>query len=98
MITLNRIAEEVYDSAKSHDKINWCTSKMAIICRISVLWRKLAEVDRGFGVTKNREIKMLVAGIVEQLCLLLYLCGEKDIEEVLKENIHNDIYDNNLNE
>ena len=85
MITLNKIADEVYQNAMSEGVINWCTSRMAVLCRISALWRKLVEADRGLRkCERNKEIDEIIRNIWYQTFVLMRLLGEKDVEAVIR--------------
>jgi hypothetical protein len=85
MIKLNYISKRYWDVSEKKERINWCTSKMAILCHISVLWRSLAVSARGQDYGK--ECKKMLSDIILECFLLFRLLDCDDVEKAIKERI-----------
>lgn len=88
MIVLNKIAVRYWKISESQKRVNWCTSKMAILCRISTIWRSLCKSNKSARPNERyRDVEIQVVDIILELLNLLTLIGCNDIEGVIKHRI-----------
>jgi hypothetical protein len=88
MIVLNKIAVRYWKISEKQKRVNWCTSKMAILCNISTIWRNLCKSNRSARPDERyRDVEIQVVDIMLELLNLLTLIGCNDIEGVIKHRI-----------
>lgn len=88
MIVLNKIAVRHWKISESQKRVNWCTSKMAILCKISTIWRSLCRSNKSARQNeRHRDVEIQAVDIILELLNLLILIGCNDIEEVIKYRI-----------
>lgn len=88
MIVLSKIAARYWAISEREKRVNRCTSKMAVLCSISVIWRNLC---RSNGNTRQngryRDVEIQAVDIILEAFNLLTLVGCNDIERVIKYRI-----------
>lgn len=88
MITLNKIAKEYWQLSAKRNKVNWCTSSMAVMCHISRSWRKICTMTRlGKKDEVYKDIEICSADIILDTLNLLSLIECDDIESLIKYRI-----------
>ncbi len=88
MIVLNKIAVRYWKISENQKRVNWCTSKMAILCHISTIWRSLCMSNRSTRQNdRYRDVEIQAVDIILEILNLLTLIGCNDIDGVIKYRI-----------
>lgn len=82
------MAKRIWNISEREKRVNWCSSKMAVLCSISRLWRCLCEADKSTMEGEHRKIEVKAIDMLLEVLNLLTLMGCSDIELMIKERVN----------